>query len=115
MNENQIHHETVVNRAGGGSTRIGYLDALKGFATLCVVLGHVAVGYLEGNTYPETNQILYGVKNVIYAFHMPLFMMISGCVYAVAYYRNGEPSQKRYTGRSETSSLFMSCSALFSV
>ena len=80
----------------GGGTRIGYIDALKGFAILCVVLGHVADGYLDGNTYPEANQILFSIFNIIYAFHMPLFMTISGCVYAVAYFDSaGKPDRRR--------------------
>lgn len=49
-------------------------------------MGHIADGYLDGNTYPEANQTLFYIYNVIYAFHMPLFMMISGYVYAVAYF-----------------------------
>lgn len=80
---------------GGGGTRIGYIDALKGFATICVVLGHVVQGYLEGSTYPEINQVLCWVHDGIYAFHMPLFMMISGYVYAVAYCENNEPDHRR--------------------
>lgn len=69
---------------------------MKGFACLCVVLGHVISGYLRGNTYPEANQMLFNIHNVIYAFHMPLFMMISGYVYAIAYFDNdGEPDRMR--------------------
>lgn len=80
----------------GGGIRIGYIDALKGFAILCVVLGHVADGYLDGNTYPEANQVLFDIFNTIYAFHMPLFMMISGYVYAVAYFDDaGRPDNRR--------------------
>ena len=54
--------------------RIPYIDALRGFAIVLVVLGHT---------------IQYSAKNfddlplfrIIYAFHMPLFMFISGFVY----------------------------------
>lgn len=37
--------------------RISWIDSLKGFAILCVVLGHVADGYLGGLTMSpgETN------------------------------------------------------------
>ena len=81
---------------GGGTHRIRYIDALKGFAALCVVLGHVVDGYLDGNMYPEANHILFCVYNVIYAFHMALFMTISGKVYAVAYLDNqGKPDRRR--------------------
>ena len=49
--------------------RILYLDNLKGFAILLVVMGHC----LQGSG--GSNEILF---NFIYAFHMPLFMAISG-------------------------------------
>ena len=89
----------IKKSVGGGYTaheRIGYIDALKGFAILCVVLGHVVGGYLEGNSFPKSNYMLYCINNVIYAFHMPLFMMISGFVYCTAYFDDsGLPNQKR--------------------
>lgn len=84
------------NLAGGGtSKRIGYIDALKGFAIVCVVFGHVANGYLEADIYPESEGFLNGIYNFIYTFHMPLFMMISGFVYCAAYFRDRNPNSKR--------------------
>lgn len=76
---------TFIPRGGTGNSRIQYIDALKGFAILCVVLGHLAVGYTEMNTFPEAHTLLYVIRNLTYAFHMPLFMIISGYVYGVAY------------------------------
>jgi len=56
------------------STRIGWIDAMKGFTILLVVLGHsvqnICIGYCE-----ET--IIF---RTIYSFHMPLFMFLSGYV-----------------------------------
>ena len=52
-------------------------------AIILVVLGHVIGGY-TGN-YSDAryqNIVQYGLK-IIYAFHMPLFFMISGYVYAL--------------------------------
>ena len=69
--------------------RIAYIDALKGFAILCVVMGHVADGNLTANTQPDYRWFFYTVFNVIYAFHMPLFMMISGYVFRSAYGKSG--------------------------
>ena len=69
----------------GGGHRIAYIDALKGFATICVVLGHIAMGCLETDTFPEAYSLFFCVRNFIYAFHMPLFMMISGFVFSQAY------------------------------
>lgn len=44
--------------------RINYIDYAKGFAILCVLLGHM-----------EVNPVL---KHSIYSFHMPLFFIVSG-------------------------------------
>lgn len=52
--------------------RLAYIDNLKAFAIACVILGH-ALQYLAGSA-PE-RLISF---NLIYTFHMPLFMMISG-------------------------------------
>lgn len=51
--------------------RILFIDELKGFAIILVVMGHA----LERNGYGD--QFLY---NLIYSFHMPLFFCISGFV-----------------------------------
>ena len=79
---------------GGTQRRIGYIDALKGFAALCVVLGHVINGYLDAGSYPEASTALYRIYNIIYAFHMPLFLTISGFVFQRAYFdENGLAKQ----------------------
>lgn len=52
--------------------RIDYLDAMRGFAILLVVVGHL----VQRNTQLETSHPLY---NLIYSFHMPLFFFICGC------------------------------------
>ena len=81
--------------AGGTSNRIGYIDALKGFAIICVVIGHVADGYLSAEMYPESSVLLFGLYNIIYSFHMPLFMIISGFIFFTAYVSDGVPNTKR--------------------
>lgn len=53
------------------STRISYIDQLKGIAILLVVLGHI-IGYNKCE-----DSFLW---RFIYSFHMPLFMFISGYV-----------------------------------
>lgn len=76
--------------------RMGYIDALKGFAIICVVLGHVAVAYLGAGAYPESIKLLNNICNLIYAFHMPLLMMLSGYLYYTAYFNDiGMPDRKR--------------------
>lgn len=85
-------------QSGGGyaPSRIEYIDAMKGFAILLVVLGHIGIGYYNANVYPEQSYIFYTIYNIVYAFHMPLFMSLSGYVYYTAYYdSNGRPALKR--------------------
>lgn len=55
-----------------GTKRLEYIDLCKCFAIFCVLLGH-SVQYC-GNGTPTDNFLWSG----IYAFHMPLFMMLSG-------------------------------------
>lgn len=44
------------------------IDVVKGFLILCVIIGHVLKGTTEENM----------IRGVIYSFHMPLFMFMSG-------------------------------------
>lgn len=51
--------------------RLDYIDKLRGFAILLVVMGHLYLPYTaQGNSHP--------VAEMIYSFHMPLFFFISG-------------------------------------
>ena len=60
------------------------------------MLGHVADGYLKSKYFTDSKYLLYSIYNITYAFHMPLFMMISGFVYYTAYFnQNGQPQRKR--------------------
>jgi len=70
--------------------RIKWIDALKGFAILTVVIGHVADGYLNSNIFESHNNLLYIIFNVIYSFHMPLFFIISGYIFITAYCKEGK-------------------------
>lgn len=53
------------------NARIEYLDSLKAFAIFCVVLGHSIQCF-------DKTGVMNEVYSVIYSFHMPLFMVISG-------------------------------------
>lgn len=68
--------------------RLGWLDALKGFAILSVVLGHVLLGYTENNMFPEVNSKMQILMKWIYTWHMPLFFTISGFSFSLSYYKN---------------------------
>lgn len=52
--------------------RIKYMDALKFFAIFMVLWGHCTQHLLSSVYYTEP------IYQVIYSFHMPLFMAISG-------------------------------------
>jgi len=58
------------------TSRLEYLDFLKGFAIFLVVMGH----FLAWTFPPEVDRGYYPmlVKNAIYTFHMPLFFFVSG-------------------------------------
>jgi len=67
-----------------------WLDGLKGFGILLVILGHVLSGYLDAWTFPEAFFSFYPVRTWIYSFHMPLFFLISGYTFTLAYWRDGK-------------------------
>ena len=69
--------------------RIAYIDNLKGFAILLVVIGHV-VQFLYCPDKFDSNIIL----RFIYSFHMPLFFMLSGMVTSMRLEGVGELRQK---------------------
>lgn len=62
------------------NSRIGWIDALKGFTILMVVLGHTLQRYYD-------DQQL--IVRIVYSFHIPLFMFLSGYVsYKVSSWAN---------------------------
>ena len=65
--------------------RIVWIDSLKGFATICVVLGHIANGYLSANLFPESRTLLRDLYNGVYLFHMALFFSLSGMTFQISY------------------------------
>lgn len=71
--------------------RIEWIDSLKGFAISCVVLGHVVITV---NVVEEHQALLKALEKVIYSYHMPLFFMISGMTFSIAY-GNSESGERR--------------------
>lgn len=60
--------------------RIDYIDIIKGLAIFYVVIGHVLWWTYEDWNCAKENFIGTIVWKLIYSFHMPLFMFISGYV-----------------------------------
>ena len=64
--------------------RIEYIDAIKGFAILLVVMGHVlpwSFRDLDQALELGTPMLLW---KIIYSFHMPLFIFISGWLFGMS-------------------------------
>lgn len=76
--------------------REAWLDGLKGFGILLVILGHVLSGYLDAWTFPAAYNSFYHVRTWIYSFHMPLFFLLSGYTFTLAYYREGKLRRTRF-------------------
>ncbi|MGN1303971.1 MAG: acyltransferase family protein [Oscillospiraceae bacterium] len=75
--------------------RVEWIDCCKGFAIVLVVIGHIIDGYTGANFFDEYSDIMIRVFNCIYSFHMPLFFVVSGFVFYLAYCKNIEKSEKR--------------------
>lgn len=58
--------------------KIEWLSVLQGFSMLLVVIGHVSLTNVPGD--PST-PVATGIERVIYTFHMPLFIFISGWIF----------------------------------
>lgn len=60
------------------------INILKFYGILLVVLGHVVFVYcpLSIITPNEPSPTMNSLKNIIYAFHMPMFFFASGCIFA---------------------------------
>lgn len=69
--------------------RIHYIDCLKGFAIILVVLGHVFSGYLRAGLFYEHRYYMCSGYNLIYLFHMALFFVMSGFVFYKSYSGGG--------------------------
>ena len=61
-------------------TRNYKLDALKMFLIICVILGHVPLlnGFINIGLPEKYDVLTHTIVRGIYAFHMPLFVLLSG-------------------------------------
>ncbi len=61
------------------------IDVLKGLAVFLMVVGH-CIQFGSGIHYFEEKQYFYNIIfKMIYSFHMPLFMIISGYLFYYSY------------------------------
>ncbi|MDE6377687.1 MAG: acyltransferase, partial [Duncaniella sp.] len=70
MNENA--------KIASGSRRIEWLEVLQGFSMLLVVLGHIS---LSNVPFDPDHPLAAAMERIIYSFHMPLFIFISGWLF----------------------------------
>lgn len=73
---------TIATPAPTSRARLQELDAAKGLAIFLVVLGHVVA-----RNPPEGNSWYVVMKSMVYEFHMPFFMFLSGAVFFVTFSR----------------------------
>lgn len=85
--ENNMQYSSSVNPKK--FVRNGYIDFLKGLTMLLVILGH-ALQYGNGMSF-LTEEIYWDnlMMKVIYSFHMPLFISVSGYLFYFSVKRNG--------------------------
>ena len=69
--------------------RFEYIDTIKGFAILLVVMGHVIAWSFESFdaviSMSPTPILLW---HIIYSFHMPLFMFVSGMLFGLSHFES---------------------------
>lgn len=70
------------------TNRIQWLDSCKGFAIILVVIGHMEKGINTAGLFPEQFDVLNAIDRCLYSFHMPLFWMLAGYTFYLAYCKN---------------------------
>ena len=65
------------------------LNNIKVYTILLVIIGHILAIYTPTSSFPLDGSKLTGILyNIIYSFHMPLFISVSGAVYAICRSKN---------------------------
>ena len=82
VTNNICAENNVMNESSGGKScgkkKIEWLSVLQGFSMLLVVIGHVSLTNIPRD--PNT-PIASELERIIYTFHMPLFIFISGWLF----------------------------------
>ena len=75
--------------------RLTWIDAMKGFAMSCVVVGHAEQGYGESGLFPAYEFTLQTIWDFGHSFRMPLFFLLSGYLYELTWNEKGAVSWKK--------------------
>ena len=60
------------------------LDTIKVYTILLVVIGHVLRMHTSVGAFPQQGTwITDQLCSLMYSYHMPLFIFISGCIYGI--------------------------------
>lgn len=78
--------------------RLEWIDLAKGVGILLVVIGHAGRGVLNAGV-PDENALLPLMDRAIYAFHMPLFFVLSGVTFGMRPPANIMPTLAQKTWR----------------
>jgi len=62
-----------------------WIDYLKAITIIMVIIGHCLDGYLKAGMFPESATAFSVMRCFIYSYHMPLFFVISGYTFSIAY------------------------------
>lgn len=79
--------------------RLTWIDAIKGFAILLVVFGHVENGLKEAGIFPQYNELLQVLWDMGHSFRMPLFFLLSGYLYEITWNERGAVSWQKIKGK----------------
>ncbi len=86
--------------------RVLWIDSLKGFTIIFVVLGHVLFDFAHNHTYPASIDVLQLARHWVYSWHMPVFFVLSGITFRLSKLQSHRlPTQK--IGRSTLNLLLI--------
>lgn len=74
--------------------RIEWIDIAKGIGIILVVVGHVVASYHEASLYLE-NELFTFSSQIVYSFHMTLFMLLSGYLFSLGEQHNNRARRIR--------------------
>lgn len=80
------------------AVRLAWIDIAKGIGIVLVVIGHTGRG-LSGQAFSDGQELLSTIDQTIYAFHMPLFFILSGVTFGMCPPLSINPSLRKRVWR----------------